>query len=491
MIPSQSSPAKSTAKPRLSSIRRRLIVPIIASLITFFAIDAVYQYREMLNATNTAYDRTLLASARAIGDGVKYAHETLTVSLPYPALEVFEADVRSRMVFRVSDQDGVFVSGYKDLPAFKGKVDDRPPYAALVTFYEDMFRGDAVRVAALYQPVNTGNEYRMALVQVAETLELRRRVAQQASLNSLTRQIAVTALLAFAVWWLVGRGVAPLLRLRNEVLARDQDSLEPLSTKTARELVPLVEALNEVMSRLKRVLENRQRFVRDASHQLRTPLAVLKVQVQNARQGLVEPYQALTEIEDSVNRATRVANQMLALAKVAELGDDTTDASSNYMASDLVTVCRDIAVECSPLLSAKRLDFSLEGAVDEMQPVRGADWLLRELLRNLLSNAIEHSPDEGAVGFVIVAAESERRIYVWDSGKGIDPEQRQHLFQPFATGNRATGTGLGLVICRDICAKIGADLSLKNRSEVQSEQLPESAVGCVAQVIFPTAPINY
>jgi two-component system, OmpR family, sensor histidine kinase TctE len=475
---------------RRESIRRRLILPIIASLVVFFAIDAAYQYRETLNAINTAYDRTLLASARAIGDGVKYVHETLTVSLPYPALEVFEADTRSRMVFRVSGFDGAFVSGYADLPPFRGKSSDRPPYAALVTFYEDTFQGEPVRVAALYQPVNTGNEYKMATVQVAETLELRKRVAQQALWNALTRQMAMTLLLALAVWWLVGRGVSPLLRLRNEVLARDQDSLEPLSTKTSRELVPLVEALNEVMSRLKRVLDNRQRFVRDASHQLRTPLAALKVQVQNARQGLLEPYQALAEIEDSVNRATRVANQMLALAKVAELGDDRSDTSTNYMATDLVAVSRDIAVEISPLLSSKRLDFSLEGDVEDMQPVRGADWLLRELLRNLLSNAIEHSPEEGAVGFVIKATLNARHLYVWDSGSGIDPVQRQRLFQPFATGNRATGTGLGLVICRDICAKLGAELTLENRSDRTDRMLPPSPNGCVAEVIFPIKPIN-
>jgi two-component system, OmpR family, sensor histidine kinase TctE len=475
---------------RRESIRRRLILPIIASLIVFFAIDAAYQYRETLNAINTAYDRTLLASARAIGDGVKYVHETLTVSLPYPALEVFEADTRSRMVFRVSGFDGAFVSGYADLPPFRGEASDRPTYAALVTFYEDTFQGERVRVAALYQPVNTEDGYKMATVQVAETLELRKRVAQQALWNSLTRQIAMTLLLALAVWWLVGRGVSPLLRLRNEVLARDQDSLEPLSTRTSRELVPLVEALNEVMSRLKRVLDNRQRFVRDASHQLRTPLAALKIQVQNAREGLVEPYVALTEIETSVDRATRVANQMLALAKVAELGDVRSETSSNYMVSDLTLACRDVAVEISPLLSAKRLDFSLEGDVDTMQPVLGADWLLRELLRNLLSNAIEHSPENGAVGFVVKASDDARRLYVWDSGSGIDPAQRQRLFQPFATGNRATGTGLGLVICRDICAKIGAVLTLVNRRDRNDWPMQYSPSGCVAEVVFPIKPIN-
>jgi two-component system, OmpR family, sensor histidine kinase TctE len=470
---------------RRASIRRRMILPIIVSLAVFFAIDSFYLYRDALQAINTAYDRTLLASARAIGDGVKYVHETLTVSLPYPALEVFEADTRSRMVFRVNAFDGSFVSGYADLPPFQGTSDQRTPYAALVTFYEDKFQGETVRVAALLQPVNTGNEYKMATVQVAETLELRKQVAQQALWRSLARQIGMTLLLAGVVWWIVGRGLSPLLRLRQEVLSRDQDSLDPLPTKTSRELFPVVEALNEVMARLSRVLENRQRFVRDASHQLRTPLAVLKVQVQNARQGLVEPYQALAEIEASVDRSTRVANQMLALAKVAELGGEAGNLAANYSATDLVAVCRDIAVECSPLLSEKHLDFSLDGQTDSEQSVRGTDWLLRELLRNLISNAIHHSPKGGAVGFVIEHEGNERRVHVWDSGKGVDPVQRPRLFQAFATGNPTSGTGLGLVICRDICSKIGASLTLKNRDELSIESLPEAATGCIASVVFP------
>jgi two-component system, OmpR family, sensor histidine kinase TctE len=246
-----------------------------------------------------------------------------------------------------------------------------------------------------------------------------------------------------------------------------------------------VEALNEVMARLSRVLESRQRFVRDASHQLRTPLAVLKVQVQNARNGLVEPYQALAEIEDSVNRSTRVANQMLALAKVAELGGEGRDLALNYSATDLVAVCRDIAVECSPLLSQKRLDFSLDGATESQQHVRGTDWLLRELLRNLVSNAIHHCSPNGAVGMVIEHLENERRVHVWDSGKGIDAAQRPRLFQAFATSNPSSGTGLGLVICRDICTKLGATLTLNNRHEVKDVNLPDAATGCVATVVFP------
>lgn len=472
---------------RRASIRSRLIAPIVAALVLFFALDSYFSYRDTLQSINIAYDRTLLASARAIGDGVKFAHEQLTVSLPYPALEVFEADTRSRMVFRVSDFDGGFLSGYRDLPAFKGKTQDRPPYAALVEFYQGEFQGEPVRVAALLQPVYTGSEYKMVVVQVAETLELRRAIAQTVLWPSIWRELGVIAMLAVAIWFIIGRGLRPLLRLREEIMDRSADSVEALSTKTTRELSPVVDAMNEVMQRLRRLLANRQRFVRDASHQLRTPLAALKIQVQNAREGSVEPYLALAEIEVSVDRATRVANQMLALAKVAELADDEWQAEAARSSTDLVTVCRDIAVECSPLLSEKHLDFSLDGDIESVQWVRGSDWMLREMLRNLLSNAIRYSPEAGAVGFLVEHDVRERRLYVWDSGKGIDETQKPKLFQAFATGDRTSGTGLGLVICRDICQKIGATLTLNNRREDANVYLPVAATGCVARIVFPLA----
>ncbi len=471
---------------RRASMRRRLTLPLVAALVLFFVVDSYFSYRDTLQSINIAYDRTLLASARAIGDGVKYVHETLSVSLPYPALEVFEADTRSRMVYRVSDFEGGFLSGYADLPAFRGRSSEQPPYAALVNFYEDTFQGEPVRVAALLQPVSTGIEYRMVTVQVAETLELRRAIAQRVLWPAIGRELAAIFVLALTIWVIIGRALRPLAKLRAEVLERSAESVAPLSTKTSRELVPVVDAMNEVMSRLHRMLENRQRFVRDASHQLRTPLAALKIQVQNAREGLVEPYLALGEIEVSVDRATRVANQMLALAKVAELGEETHNDAAAVTTTDLVVVCRDIAVECSPLISTKLLDFSLDGDCDTPQLVQGSDWMLRELLRNLLSNAIRYSPEGGAVGFLVERDVGERRLYVWDSGSGIHPSQHPKLFQAFATGDRMSGTGLGLVICQDICRKIGATLSLANRDERSHNSLPPLATGCIARIVFPS-----
>ncbi len=457
---------------RLRSIRRRLMIPIIATLVVFFSIDAYQLYRNTLRSVNTAYDRTLLASARSIGETVRFENGKLIVGLPYAALEVFEADTRSRMVYRVGDFDGAFLSGHRLLPAYTGEAEKSPAYAALVTFYEDMFQGEPVRAAALLQPVNTGDsDYRMVTVQVAETLELRRTLAQQTLVRSVWQQLALMVVLALAVWWLIGHGLRPIDQLRDDLLQRDPDSLQPVTSNSVVELSPLVAALNEVLSRLRRVLGDQQRFVRDASHQLRTPLAVLKVQVQNARRGLKSAPDALHEINDSVDRATRVANQMLSLAKVTQAGDLYVD-DAGFVSCDLLIVARDVVVECSPLISAKNLDFALEFKDEVPFATPAREWMVRELLRNLLGNAIHYTDEGSALGIAIEThipspgsdESPSRTLYVWDSGPGISANQRESMFQPFSTGDVIHGAGLGLLICRDICRTLGATLTIENRT---------------------------
>jgi two-component system, OmpR family, sensor histidine kinase TctE len=468
-----------------ASIRRRLSVPIIGALLLFFVVDAANLYRNTLASIHTAYDRTLLASAKAIGETVSHAGGKLSVSLPYAALEVFEADTRSRMFYRVNDFDGNFLSGYASLARYQGRIPQNTAYSALVEFYEDVYEGETVRVAALLQPVYTASGYRMVTVQVAETLELRRTLAKQALVSSSIRQALLLLVLAFVVWWLITDGLKPISRLRQELLERSPESLNPVSAKTSRELRPVVEALNELIARLKRVLDNQQRFVRDASHQLRTPLAVLKVQVQNAQRGHIDPETAFAELDQSVDRATRVANQMLSLAKVAQWDEQSALADAP---ADLAAIARDVTVECSPLISQKQLDFALETRGGHVVMPGIHDWMVRELLRNLLGNAIHYSPVQAVLGIAIDGESDPPALIVWDAGPGISDQQFSHLFQPFSTGDPVHGSGLGLLICRDICRAMGAELTLSNRKHSSwFDPRTSQSLGLLATVRLPSA----
>ena len=289
---------------RHHSLRRRLLLGILLPVALFIGFNTWSLYHQTLASLNTAYDRTLLASAKSISEqlDVKGFDDAaqLRAIVPYSALEAFEADNQSQMFYRVSTLKGEIVSGFEDLPVWHGSIPARPPYAALVDFYDDRFRDRDVRVAVLLQPVASSEGRAMAVIQVAETLEVRETLALQILWNTLLRQALLIAVVAFTVVLVVQRATQPVRQLSQQLQARREGDLSPIAAPLApRELQPLVDATNEVMQRLRHLLRHQKRFVRDASHQLRTPLAVLKTQVQSALRGDVEPQQALHEISDT------------------------------------------------------------------------------------------------------------------------------------------------------------------------------------------------
>lgn len=453
-------PSSSARRPARWSLRTRLLVGILLPVLAIVAFNTVSLYRQALAAADTAYDRTLLASAKAIGELLELADEPgeprLKATLPYSALEAFEADNRSRMYFKVSGFAGEMVAGFEDLPTWNGRIPDRGVYAALVDFYDDRYRGEPVRVAVLLQPVSGATGQGMAKIQVAETLELRRSLAQQLLVDTLWRQAALLAVIAVVVVIAVQRATAPVRDLSERLRQRAEDDLSPLDAGAApRELHPVVEAVNAVMARLGGLLEHQKRFVRDASHQLRTPLAVLKTQVQSAARGDVAPEVALAEIGHTVEGATTLANQMLALAKVEQLRQQR-----DVPVVDWAGVARAVALDLSALIGEARLDFEIDLAA---APVRGHEWMLRELTRNLLHNAIRHAPPGSRLAVRLLADARTAALTVADEGPGIDAALRERLFQPFAAGSRSGGSGLGLAICREIVQSLGGEIALDNR----------------------------
>ena len=444
------------------SLRRTLLLGILLPIMVFIVLDTASLYRQALNAVNTAYDRTLLASAKSIGEHIAADGEgeqaTLRANVPYAALETFEADNRSRMVYRITSTSGQLIDGFEDLGVWQGRLPDLGPYAALVDFYDDTYRGDPVRVAVLLQPVAMKKARVMAVVQVAETLELRRTLARQILIDTLWRQLALVSVIALVVVVVVQRATRPVRQLSAQLEARAEDDLTPLIVRqTPAELVPLVEATNHLMGRLQHLLSNQKRFVRDAAHQLRTPLAVLKVQVQSALRGDVEATQALQEISGTVNRATLLANQMLSLAKVAQLAQQTAPGPVDW-----AEILREVALDVSPLIAAKTLDFEI---ATQPAPIATHDWMLRELSRNLLHNAIRYTPDLGALKVTLRVDAQQAVLVISDSGPGISEELRQRLFQPFSAGEARTGSGLGLAICLEIVQTLRGHISLENRFE--------------------------
>ena len=458
--PSEDSSVREATSVRATSLRRYLLLGILLPVCLLVVVNTFSLYREALEALNTAYDRTLLASAKSIGEQLDVTgyeeQSTLRVTVPYAALEAFEADNQSRLFYRVSSLKGDLVSGFVELPIWRGTIPAKPPYSALVDFYDEVFRGEAVRVAVLLQPVASATGRGMAVIQVAETLELRQILARKILFNTIWRQALLVAVIALVAVVVVQRATRPVRALSARLQARPEGDLTPITAPDApRELQPLVDATNEVMGRLQGLLDNQKRFVRDAAHQLRTPLAVLKVQVQSALRGDIDAREALLEINQTVERATLLANQMLSLAKVEQLRQQ-----ADLHAVDLAQTVRSVALDLSTLVADKNLDFEIETSPAQ---IRSHEWMLGELARNLLHNAIKHSPAGGALSVRVLTSSNYAALTISDSGPGISHELSSRLYQPFSAGNVRQGSGLGLAICREIAVALGGSISLDNR----------------------------
>ncbi|WP_054018775.1 sensor histidine kinase [Piscinibacter sakaiensis] len=465
-------------------MRSQLLLGILLPVGLLVAVNALSLYRQALSAADTAYDRTLLASAKSLGESLEIVGQgdaaRVRATVPYSALEAFEADNRSRMFYKVSGFRGEWVSGFEDLPPWRGQLPAQGLYAALVHFYNDRYRDQAVRVAVLLQPVASAEGRGMATIQVAETLELRETLARRILFDTLWRQAALLAVIAGVVVWVVQHALQPVRRLSTALRERPPQALGPLPDADApQELRPLLDATNHVMARLDELLGHQRRFVRDTAHQLRTPLAVLKTQVQSARRGDLPAEQALAEIDGTVARATTLANQMLSLAKVEQLRQQGVAP-----VEDWAPAAREVALDLAALVAERQLDFSIDTVA---APVRVHAWALRELTRNLLHNAIRHCPPGGPLAISLRREDGQAVLRLVDSGPGLAPGVGERLFQPFSTalsagGHLPGGTGLGLAICRDIVDAAGGRIVLRNREDAAG-----AVLGLEACVQLPLA----
>jgi two-component system sensor histidine kinase TctE len=453
------------------SARSYLLAWIITPLVLIIAADTYFLYRSALRSVSTAYDRTLLATAHAVGDSVRYEKGEFRLSLPLALFEIYEADQSGRYFYRVSNASGNLISGDEDLPFHQGSLSKKTTYPAVVQFYEDSFRAQPIRVAVLYQPVSSNDDSGTVIIQVAEPLKIRQDSAQGILRDTLLRQTLLLVIASLAIFISVTRALKPLYQLRVELDQRSVDDLSALTLRpTMRELGTVTHALNELMQRVGRLVSYQKRFIANASHQLRTPLAVLKTQLQSGIRGDSPAPEVLLEMAATVERTIALANQMLLLAKIEQ-----------RRTRGLAEVChlgrlaREAALELSPLIAEKSLDFEINDCAAQ---IRGDAWLVGELIRNLLNNAIEHTASGQKLGIEVSSGNNGIELLVWDSGEGLPEEQVDQLFEPFSSRFSNRGSGLGLAISKEIAISLNGTISLNNRIE------QGAIVGLDARVIF-------
>lgn len=286
-------------------------------------------------------------------------------------------------------------------------------------------------------------------------LALRQPNAGQTWLVSLVAAMCIVPV----CWWLAGRSLRPVEQLAQTVAGRKPHETAPLTLAPVLELEPMVRALNVQWQQQQDALEQRQRFIAEASHQLRTPLAVLKIQLQGTLAGELHSSDSLPKMLRTVDRASHLANQLLSKAKAEQKRQD-----AQWQAVDLKQIASDVLVEFAPLIARRQLEVSLESVPVQLQ---SDNWLVGELLRNLLANAIRQSAPGGSLGVVIRYLPDEVELLVWDNAGGMDEAVRERLFQPFESASGGTGVGLGLSICKQIAITMQASLDLYNRVQHQ------------------------
>lgn len=447
---------------RENSLRGTLLLWLLVPTLVLLPLNAVWTYFGGITAANSAYDRSLLVSARTIAERIQMDETKLSLELPYAALDMSDNDLGGDFYFRVTGLKREHIAGFDDFPGLPPNVPLSTAYPALVRFYDGEYRGRPVRVAALHQPVSGDAISGVALVQVAETLESRSALTRRLLIETLIQQGLLLALSVLVIVFAVGRGLRPLERVRVDLERRDGQDLTPLDESAVpSETRAFVSALNRYVTRLSKMVELRKSFIANAAHQLRTPIAVLKTQVGVAKRekDASALRDVLSAIDDTTQSAARLANQLLSLTR-AEHGIDSA-ASLTHI--DLVAMARHVGLEVVPRAMAAEVDIGLDEASDKSVWVHGDAVLLQELLLNLLDNAIKYAGPGSRVTIRVFQERAESAcLEVEDNGPGVPAHEREHVCKRFyrMAGQTIAGSGLGLAIVQEIVSRHNGRLEL-------------------------------
>lgn len=416
----------------MNSLRAKLLLLLLGISSAAWIVTAVFIYFDAHHEIDELFDAQLAQSAQVLlaqaGHDLKDARDDDDGI----ATEIAGAGHKyeRKIAFQIHDEHGRLLLRSASAPV-ESLARQENGYA------EVTIAGKSWRVYTLKDDENE------ILVQVGERHEVRNELAASVALRLLLPLGVTLPVLALLIWLAVGKGLSPLRRISSEVEQRDPSNLAPLEGYGVPiEIAPLLHALNDLLGRLDRALESERRFTADAAHELRTPLAALKIQAQVARRAESEAQRvaALDNLIVGVDRATHLTGQLLTLARL-----EPTSGNTVMMAScDVAAIARQVLADLAP--SALEKEIELELSSPDSAEIKGNADMLAILLRNLVDNAIRYTPMKGGVSVSLMAEQGRVRLEVLDSGPGIPEQERQRVFDRFyrILGSEAAGSGLGL-----------------------------------------------
>lgn len=456
---------ESATRRRVLSIRQRVLLWAAAPLLLLALLNTWASYRAALETAHTAYDRLLITAAHALGDMIWLENGSLQVTLPHAALELYANEAphsartmpeRSPLLYRVSFLNGNFLAGDAAIPALHTAAPSAQGGTARLQLYDLQLNHQPMRMAALWQPVESAEGLQYVVVQVGEYADYRYAIGRGILQQTLWHQGVLLALVLLVLGLAISVGLRPVRQLAHTLNHRQAQDSQPIHmTQPPAEIIPLLSAFNALLQRMQQTQVLQQRFIADASHQLRTPLTVLQLHTEAGLHGDIPMQDALHAIAHTTQRTSRVVHQLLMWNRAQQ------SSGHPEQAFDLRDVLKDVALEQSPLLARKHLDFTLDA-----QPTDwfGPAWMVQEVVMNLLNNAIRHTPDGGALGMELARSGPTLQVTVWDSGPGLSPQMQQDLFTPFVSEG-SHGVGLGLTISQDLARACGGRLTLTNRMQ--------------------------
>ena len=435
----------------LSSVKSTLLWLLIPVMLMIMLASLLISAGELKQHANQAFDRTLAGALRSIEVNIRTESGGLSMEQPFYLLEFLELATQGSVYFRIATDDGLTEVGYPRIPMPDQALGNTP------IFYNAEYFGAPVRVAAIAIVPKLSLHYNpnaKIIIQVAETMQNRDDFISRILWQSLRKDGLVLILFFILIYAGVIYAVQPLNTLSTHIKNRRAIDLRPIHAEDLpQEVAPLVFAINSHMERYALKSRQQQQFLDDASHQLRTPLAVLSTQVDYAKTiaKTEEMREVLSAMKQRLGNTVELTNQLLALAKVQDAAEELSQRQQ-HEEFDLTLLCTEVVNTLLPVARRKRLDYGME-IPEHPVMVKGVAWLVREALSNLISNAIKYCPAQAQITVAILDTDSQVILQVEDNGPGMSEDDialAGKRFRRGSAGQAQQGIGLGLAIVQTI-----------------------------------------
>jgi two-component system OmpR family sensor kinase len=425
--------------PLPKSLRARLLWFLLLAVVATALLQAGMAYRAALAEADELFDIQMRQMALSLSPGIPEGGQLAPSGGPGDG-DQFD------FLVQVWTSDG--------LSLFRSTTHAALPQRAVLGYSSIQARGTTYRLYSF----DTGSQ----VIQVAQDEHVRQTMAAKLALRTVLPTLVLVPLLMALVWWVVSSSLAPVARVRQQVAARDVDELGELAEdRLPDEIRPLVQELNLLFRRVSQAFDAQKNFVADAAHELRTPLAALKLQVQSLRRAADDASRdiAITRLNAGIDRASRLIEQLLVLAR------QQSAAQAHTSVVDLSDIVQQVLAEVAPLAEARALgiDTQLNAVAMSGQPEA-----LQILVRNLIDNAIKYTPPSGRIRVALQAQGGHVQLTVEDSGPGIGPEERSRVLDRFyrVAGSEVGGSGLGLAIVKTIADGHRAQVALDQSADL-------------------------